>query len=423
MKIRGKEIYPPYQVVFGIYVIFIITAFLLDRPSQLMEGLIRIMKSRSVLITDYMVIGGIGATLLNAVLVGSASLFLLIRNRVKPNGAIIMALFLTTGFSFFGKNIFNMIPITFGVWLYSLKEKEPFENYMLVALLSATVSPVVSEIAYLPLLPRGLNVVLAILVGILVGFLFPVISSFCVRVHDGYMLYNLGFTGGLISAFIVALLKSKGITIEREQIWATGYNGVLGTLFYLIFVLLIVYGIVRGKRRKILEDLKGMMRHSGRLATDFYVLYGENSYINMGILGILGVSVVLILGGDLNGPTLSGILTIAGFACFGKHLRNVIPVMIGAILGSLFNTPAITSPGNMLAILFCTGLAPIAGQYGVIWGIAAGFLHVLFASHIGEVNQGLNLYNNGFGAGFVALIMVPVIQAFSKTRRVKGKKS
>jgi hypothetical protein len=131
--------------------------------------------------------------------------------------------------------------------------------------------------------------------------------------------------------------------------------------------------------------------------------------------------VVLLLGGDLNGPTLSGILTMVGFACFGKHLRNVIPVMIGAFIGTLFNVGDVTSPVNMLAILFCTGLAPIAGQFGIVWGIVAGFLHVNFASHIGDINmnQGLNLYNNGFAAGFVALLLVPIITGL---RRERGKK-
>ena len=409
MKKSLREKLSPYGLVIMMYMIFMVAAFMIDTPKEIAKGFVLIVKSRSILVTDYMEVGGIGATLLNAVIVGGASIGLLIRSKVKPNGSTFMALFLTTGFAFFGKNIFNMIPITFGVWLYAKKQGEPFLNYSLVALLSATISPIVSELSYLEIWKGPMNMIFGISVGILAGFLFPMVSAFTVRVHDGYVLYNLGFAGGLISTFLVSLLKIRGIDVETVTIWSSGNNLFLGCLFYFIFLMVIIYGLIKGNRKKVFHHLKIIMRHSGRLVADFYTQFGENAFINMGILGILGVTVVLLLGGDLNGPTLSGILTMAGFGCFGKHLRNVIPVMVGAFLGTIVNLGDVTSPGNILAILFCTGLAPIAGQFGVIWGIVAGFLHVNFTAHIGVVNQGMNLYNNGFGAGFVALLLVPVI--------------
>ena len=56
-------------------------------------------------------------------------------------------------------------------------------------------------------------------------------------------------------------------------------------------------------------------------------------------------------------------------------------------------------------------LAPIAGRFGWHWGIVAGFLHSSAALSVGPVHAGLNLYNNGFAAGIVAAVLVPVITA------------
>ena len=67
--------------------------------------------------------------------------------------------------------------------------------------------------------------------------------------------------------------------------------------------------------------------------------------------------------------------------------------------------------------LFGTTLAPIAGRFGWHWGIVAGFVHSSAALSVGPVHAGLNLYNNGFAAGIVASVLVPVIIAIqSRTK-------
>jgi hypothetical protein len=68
-------------------------------------------------------------------------------------------------------------------------------------------------------------------------------------------------------------------------------------------------------------------------------------------------------------------------------------------------------PSALLAALFGTTLAPIAGRFGWRWGIVAGFVHSSVAQAVGSAHGGLVLYNNGFAAGLVAAILVPVIIA------------
>ena len=143
-----KNYYPPYVTLSILYLFFIVFAFCLDSPSEIFHGLKSIILSSDILITDYMEVGGIGAALVNAALTSLLSLFLLVIIGIKPNGSTIMSLWLMTGFSFLGKNIFNIWPIILGVYLFSRYQKEPFLNYTLVALLGTSLSPVVSQISF-----------------------------------------------------------------------------------------------------------------------------------------------------------------------------------------------------------------------------------------------------------------------------------
>jgi len=87
-------------------------------------------------------------------------------------------------------------------------------------------------------------------------------------------------------------------------------------------------------------------------------------------------------------------------------------VMTGAVIAASFmGNLSLTSPAVLLATLLCTGLSPIAGQFGPLWGMAAGFLHMAIVQNTSYLYAGLNLYNNGFSAGLTCVIMIPLIEA------------
>ncbi len=100
---------------------------------------------------------------------------------------------------------------------------------------------------------------------------------------------------------------------------------------------------------------------------------GAAVMINMGVNGLVTMLFVVMVGGDLNGPTIGGIFTVVGFSATGKHLRNILPVMAGVLIAS--EAKAGTSPTHRrsLALLLSTTLAPIAGEFGIIAGVIAGF--------------------------------------------------
>jgi len=414
----------PYAVMLIVNLTFVAIAFSLDDPRSIFNGFVNIISSRSILITDYIAIGGIGAAFINVAIVGLGSLLMLVASGIKPSGAIIMALWLTAGFSFFGKNVFNMIPLTIGVWLYAKYKKEPFSNYTLASLLVATLSPVVSEMSFLGALSLPIELIFGTLIGFVAGFIFPPISSHMVRAHSGYDLYSMGFAGGLIATIYATTIQSMGHEVVQASYISTGNNVPISIMLYSFSLAMIICGLLAGDEKKPIDNIKTNFKeflkfhkHSGRLITDFFFLYRFSIYINMGFLCAVATTIVLLLRAELAGIVIAGIFTIVGFACFGKHILNITPVMLGALASAFLNTTPFTSPQNIAAILFSTALAPIAGQFGWIWGITAGFLHVSVALFVGEINGGLNLYNNGFAAGLVAMFLIPVITVSERMRK------
>jgi hypothetical protein len=165
--------------------------------------------------------------------------------------------------------------------------------------------------------------------------------------------------------------------------------------------------------------LRKVVATTGQAPTDFIAIAGIGpTFANMGLCGAIAMAYILVVGGELNGPVIGAIFTIVGFAAFGKHPRNIVPIMAGVFLGSLAKPWNVDDPSILLAALFGTTLAPIAGRFGWHWGVVAGFVHSSAALTVGPLHAGLNLYNNGFAAGIVASVLVPVIMAIrSRTGR------
>jgi len=407
-----------YFIMLGICFLFIILAFCLNPPSMVMEGFLKIQMSRSVLITDYVKLAGIGAALVNSAILTIFNLFLLIVNRRDPNGKIIASLFLTIGFSLFGKNMLNTLPIIAGVWLYGKVAGKKFSEMVIFAMVSATIAPIVSEIAFLNEEFNIIKFITAYFIGIFVGFIFPVVADYVKVMHNHYCLYNGGIAGGFIATMFAGFLRSINIEIIPENLWDTEHTLQLAIVAYSIAVSLIIYGFVTDKPKNAIVKFEKLLKEKDPEDSDYLSKYHNTCYINIGIMCIVSTSVMLVLGYPINGPILGGIFTVSGFAACGKHLRNATPIIIGSILAVYLNHLDSMSSVNTLAILFSTGLAPIAGRYGWHWGIITGFLHVSIAVFIGDVNGGLNLYNNGFAGSFIAVLILPIIIIF---RRINSK--
>lgn len=385
--------------------------------SDLLGNLKSILTSPSVLLTDYLAVGGLGAALINAGACGLVGCIIILVLRIEVSGPFIAAIFTVIGFAFFGKNLLNMWPTFIGVLLYARVEGTPIKNYALVALFGTTLAPLVSFITFGSWLAPGPGALLGIALGISAGFVLPPLASHMLQFHDGYNIYNIGFTGGILGAFFIAILRSFHFNVEPVRLLSDEFSTVLQVYFAAFFLLLIALGLwlSRSDFATLRAAFSNIHASSGRLVSDFTVIGNHAAvFINMGVMGLAATGFAIVLGGPFNGPVIGGVLTVVGFSAFGKHLRNSLPVLAGVFIASLFKTWDGGATELVMTGLFGTTLAPIAGHYGVWAGVLAGACHLSVVMNVGILHGGVNLYNNGFAGGFVAAFLAPIIDAFKR---------
>jgi len=406
----------------AIGLMFIVLAFVFNSPREIWIGYKKILTSSANLITDYIELSNRGATFFNAGIMLLISLGMVKVSGGKINGVIIAAIFIVTGFSFFGKNLFNTMPITLGVLLIARLEKLPFKEYLPQALFATGLSPLVSEITFNLGLPLWQGLIYGTLVGIFTGAIIPPMATKFYSFHQGFNLYNVGFTAGIIGMIFMAILRSMGVDVLPLTIISSGNNKGFSLVLYFVFALILLLGLYAN--RWSMKGYSSLLALSGRSGTDFTETSGLGlTLVNMALLGIITTSYVLVIGGELNGPTIGGILTVVGFGAYGKHIKNVMPIFLGVLIAKYFNIYDHYSTSSILALLFGSTLAPIAGYYGVLAGIIAGFIHMAITMNIGYLHGGMNLYNNGFSGGFIAAALVPIFDTIirHKTARANEK--
>ncbi len=390
--------------------VFVLFGLVLQPPAALLAGLADILTTRDALLTDYFGVGGVGGGCVNAGLLTLAAAFIYHWTGARITGASVAALFLVLGFGLFGKNLLNVWAIVLGVYLYSKFRREPFASHVNTAFFGAALAPVFSEILFSTSIPFALSLPLALATSLVIGFVLPPAGAHLFKAHMGFSLYNMGFTAGIVGTLIVALYKSYGFVPDPVFIWTNGNNLLLAIFLSIVFASMLGAGYLLD--RGALSGVRTIMQAPGQAPSDFIAMAGFGPTLaNMGLTGFVGMIYVLAIGGDLNGPVIGAILTIVGFSAYGKHPRNIVPIMLGVFIGSLVKPWAAADPSATLAALFGTTLAPIAGRFGWQWGLVAGFLHASAAMSVGPLHAGLNLYNNGFAAGIVASVLVPVILA------------
>ena len=399
---------------------FIMAGFFLQPVNEIIPGIIAIIREPDFLITDYFIVGGIGAAFINAGVLTLISLAILYFLGMDVDGHTITSSFLMFGFSLFGKNLLNIWTILLGVVLYAKYHKTSVTRYIYIGFYGTSLSPIITQVMLTGHLPMPLRFVLCIFTGITIGFVLPPLCTHVHFAHKGYSLYNVGFGGGIIATVIMSLFKSFGITMESRLIWSTGNNTLFTVLLSILFGGMVVTGFLTD--REVGKNYRDIIKAYGLGGTDYLKTNGGSAtLVNMGVNGLAVTLFVAALGCDLNGPVIGSIFTVVGFSATGKHIRNILPIMFGVWIASWTKSWNITDPSATLALLLSTTLAPIAGEFGIFAGLLAGFLHSSVSLNVGIVYGGMNLYNNGFAGGLVAIFLVPVIQSIMDRRaRARG---
>ena len=416
--ILKKQMNRPYYYLFGLSVMLMILAFVIESPKFLVSGMMTILVSPSQLFTDYMQIASVGSTLLNVAIMLLINIYSYKKLEIPVNGTVIGSLGMLAGFSFFGKNLFNSIPFMIGVWIYTKVTKQNYRNYVIIGLFGSALGPLISFLAFSGVLPQGWSILLAYILGIFIGFILPQLSTQFLGFHQGFSLYNVGFTAGIIGMVVLGFMNAFGIEVETRTLTSTQSPLILYQLLIGFCVILIVTSFYLHFKKKEKYHFKLLLKLSGRLPSDFVEMTNLATVtLNMSIIGFILLGYVLMNGGQLNGPIVGSIIGVMSFGAFGNQVKNTVPVLVGIMIGSYLTGVEPTSTSALIAAIFGTTLAPVSGYYGPFAGMIAGFVHITLVSHVVVMHGGLNLYNNGFAGGFVAALLVPIFEIFEGIRQ------
>ena len=416
--ILKKQMNRQYYYLFGLSFMLMLLAFVIESPQSLVSGMMTILVSPSQLFTDYMEIASVGSTLLNVAIMLGISIYSYKKLEIPLNGTVIGSLGMLAGFSFFGKNLFNSIPFMIGVWIYTKVTKQNYRNYVIVGLFGSALGPLISFIAFSGVLPQGWSVLIAYALGIFIGFILPQLSTQFLGFHQGFSLYNVGFTAGIIGMVVLGFMNAFGIEVETRTLASTQSPLILYQLLIGFCVILIVTSFYLHFKKKEKYHFKLLLKLSGRLPSDFVEITNLATVtLNMSIIGFILLGYVLMNGGQLNGPIVGSIIGVMSFGAFGNQVKNTVPVLVGIMIGSYLTGVEPTSTSALIAAIFGTTLAPVSGYYGPFAGMIAGFVHITLVSHVVVMHGGLNLYNNGFAGGFVAAVLVPIFEIFEGIRQ------
>lgn len=416
--ILKKQMNRQYYYLFGLSFMLMLLAFVIESPQSLVSGMMTILVSPSQLFTDYMEIASVGSTLLNVAIMLGISIYSYKKLEIPLNGTVIGSLGMLAGFSFFGKNLFNSIPFMIGVWIYTKVTKQNYRNYVIVGLFGSALGPLISFLAFSGVLPQGWSVLIAYALGIFIGFILPQLTTQFLGFHQGFSLYNVGFTAGIIGMVVLGFMNAFGIEVETRTLTSTQSPLILYQLLIGFCVILIVTSFYLHFKKKEKYHFKLLLKLSGRLPSDFVEMTNLATVtLNMSIIGFILLGYVLMNGGQLNGPIVGSIIGVMSFGAFGNQVKNTVPVLVGIMIGSYLTGVEPTSTSALIAAIFGTTLAPVSGYYGPLAGMIAGFVHITLVSHVVVMHGGLNLYNNGFAGGFVAAVLVPIFEIFEGIRQ------
>ena len=77
----------------------------------------------------------------------------------------------------------------------------------------------------------------------------------------------------------------------------------------------------------------------------------------------------------------------------------------------------INAQAIIIGLCYANGLSPIAGKYGWAYGALAGGLHYLLVTSVPNLHGGFCLYNGGFTACLICLVMIPELERFFHTKQ------
>ncbi len=414
-------------------VAFLIAAVCMPDRATMLTGLWNILSQPSKVSTNYFAVGGYAATFLNMGLVALICLALYCLPGAVATNASNLAFILTLGFGSWGINILNIWPTILGVVIYCLVKKEKLSANVNAMLFSTGIAPLITDllIRYPNAEVIGFNWLglgIALVVGLVIGFFLPAGLAASPKIHKGFDLYSAALPVGMTAFFLNAMLyKTMGVDLPAGPDAATlqvASQLTVNIFCGAVFGLCVIFAFVLGCKPK---DYWNLLKDPA-LVTNFSSTYGNAVYLmNLGIFGLFILGYYNLIGATFNGVTCGIIFCMLATCNSGSHPGNVWPIMLGyfvasvvfgwlsGLLGGTFSL-AINAQAICVGLCYANGLSPIADKYGWRYGFLAAIMHYLLVTSVPNLHGGYCLYNGGFTAALICIILVPELERFSRTK-------
>ena len=412
---------------------FLIAAVCMPDRSNMFTGLWKILTGPSKVSTNYFAVGGYAATFLNMGLVALICLGLYCLPGAVATNVSTLAFILTLGFGSWGINVLNIWPTILGVVLYGLVKKEKLTSLVNAMLFSTGIAPLITDllIRYPNAEVIGFNwpgLGVAMLVGLAIGFFLPAGLAASPKVHKGFDLYSAALPVGMTAFFLQATLyKTMGVALPAAPAAETlqvASQLTVNIFCISLFGLCIVFAFLLGCKPK---DYWNLLKDPA-LVTNFSSTYGNATFLmNVGVYGLFILGYYNLVGATFNGVTFGIIFCMLACCNSGSHPGNVWPIMLGYVVSSfVFGwlsqlaggtfAGAINAQAICVGLCYANGLSPIADKYGWRYGFVAAVMHYLLVTSVPTLHGGFCLYNGGFTAALICIILVPELERFFKTK-------
>ena len=422
------------MLLFGFFTAaFAIAAVCMPDRGSMFTGLWNILTSTAKISTNYFSVGGYAGTFLNMALVALSSIVLFLVFKGTPNNVSTLAFLLTLGFGSWGINALNIWPTVLGVTLYGLVKREKLGSLVNAMLFSTGIAPLISELLlrypstkYIGFNWAGLG--LAMGVGLLIGFFLPAGLVHSPKVHKGFDLYSaalpIGMTAFLLNATLFNTMGLKVDDLSASGSMAVASQMTVNIFCGIVFGLCVIFAFVLGCRPK---DYWQLLKDPA-LVTNFSSTYGNATFLmNVGVFGLFILGYYNLIGASFNGVTFGIIFCMLATCNSGSHPANVLPIMLGYAAASLVCgwlapltggnfTLTINAQAICVGLCYANGLSPIADKYGWLYGFFAAVLHYLLVTSVPKLHGGFCLYNGGFTAALICMMLVPELERFFRTK-------
>ncbi len=414
---------------------FVIAAFAMPDRSEALSGLWRIMSQPGKITTNYFHLGGYAATFLNMGLVGFICLGLFVVLKGTANNVSSLAYLLTVGFSSWGITVLNVWFTFLGVILYCIVKKEKLSANVNAMLFSTGIAPLITDllVRYPNAEVVGFNavgLVIALLVGLFIGFMLPAGLGHAPAVHKGLDIYSAAVPVCFLAFFLNATLyKTIGIDLPGTGTDMTVASQGIVNLFCLVVfgacvVLALAMGCKPAQYVKLLTAKEHVGNVPGALGKEVYLM-------NVGVFGLFILAYYNLIGASFNSVTFGIIFCMLCTAGSGSHPGNVWPIMLGYVVGAYgFGWLSGLAGGNYamtinaqaiaIGLCFANGLSPICSKYGWFFGMVSAVMHFLLVTSVPNMHGGFCLYNGGFTAAVICVLLVPVLEKLVKARAEKS---